>query len=46
MQPQGQKNDFRDAEAIAEAVQRPAVKFMRVCYYALASCTSELRGAP
>src|SRR5262245_10707070 len=24
----GQKNDFRDAEAIAEAVQRPAMKFV------------------
>src|SRR5947208_13234848 len=24
----GQKNDFRDAEAIAEAVQRPTVKFV------------------
>jgi hypothetical protein len=24
----GQKNDFRDAEAIAEAVQRPTMKFM------------------
>jgi transposase len=23
----GQKNDFRDAEAIAEAVQRPTMKF-------------------
>jgi transposase len=26
----GQKNDFRDAEAIAEAVQRPTMKFVRV----------------
>jgi hypothetical protein len=25
---QGQKNDFRDAEAIAEAVQRPTMKFI------------------
>jgi hypothetical protein len=25
----GQKNDFRDAEAIAEAVQRPTMKFSR-----------------
>ena len=25
----GQKNDFRDAEAIAEAVQRPTMKFGR-----------------
>ena len=25
---QGQKNDFRDAEAIAEAVQRPTMKFV------------------
>ncbi|MCS3765775.1 MULTISPECIES: hypothetical protein [Bradyrhizobium] len=25
----GQKNDFRDAEAIAEAVQRPTMKFVR-----------------
>jgi transposase len=24
----GQKNDFRDAEAITEAVQRPAMKFV------------------
>jgi transposase len=24
----GQKNDFRDAEAIVEAVQRPAMKFV------------------
>ena len=24
----GQKNDFRDAEAIAEAVQRPTMKFL------------------
>jgi transposase len=24
----GQKNDFRDAEAIAEAVQRPKMKFV------------------
>jgi transposase len=24
----GQKNDFRDAEAIAEAVQRPSMKFI------------------
>src|SRR5713226_4646861 len=24
----GQKNDFRDAEAIAEAVQRPTLKFV------------------
>jgi transposase len=24
----GQKNDFRDAEAIAEAVQRPTTKFV------------------
>jgi transposase len=24
----GQKNNFRDAEAIAEAVQRPAMKFV------------------
>jgi transposase len=24
----GQKNDFRDAEAISEAVQRPTVKFV------------------
>jgi hypothetical protein len=24
----GQKNDFRDAEAIAEAVQRPTIKFV------------------
>jgi transposase len=24
----GQKNDFRDAEAIAEAVRRPAMKFV------------------
>jgi site-specific DNA-cytosine methylase len=24
----GQKNDFRDAEAIAEAVQRPTMKFV------------------
>jgi hypothetical protein len=26
--PKGQKNDFRDAEAIAEAVQRPTMKFV------------------
>jgi hypothetical protein len=26
----GQKNDFRDAEAIAEAVQRPTVKFVAI----------------
>src|SRR5213079_1845073 len=26
----GQKNDFRDAEAIAEAVQRPTMKFVAV----------------
>jgi transposase len=24
----GQKNDFRDAEAIAETVQRPTMKFV------------------
>jgi transposase len=24
----GDKNDYRDAEAIAEAVQRPAMKFV------------------
>jgi len=24
----GQKNDYRDAEAIAEAVQRPTMKFV------------------
>jgi transposase len=24
----GQKNDFRDAEAIAEAVQRPTMKYV------------------
>ena len=24
----GQKNDFRDAEAIADAVQRPTMKFV------------------
>jgi transposase len=24
----GQKNDFRDAEAITEAVQRPTIKFV------------------
>jgi len=28
--PRGQKNDFRDAEAIAEAVQRPTMKFVAV----------------
>ena len=27
----GQKNDFNDAEAIAEAVQRPTMKFVRAC---------------
>jgi transposase len=26
--PKGQKNDFRDGEAIAEAVQRPTMKFV------------------
>ena len=26
--PKGQKNDYRDAEAIAEAVQRPTMKFV------------------
>ena len=26
--PKGQKNDFRDAEPIAEAVQRPTMKFV------------------
>jgi transposase len=26
--PKGQKNDFRDAKAIAEAVQRPTMKFV------------------
>src|SRR5262249_27012088 len=26
--PRGQKNDFRDAEAIGEAVQRPTMKFV------------------
>ena len=26
--PKGQKNDFRDAEAIAEAVRRPTMKFV------------------
>src|SRR4029450_11701857 len=26
--PKGQKNDFRDAEAIAEAVQRPTMRFV------------------
>src|SRR5205809_7523247 len=26
----GQKNDFRDAEAIAEAVQRPTMKFVEI----------------
>jgi transposase len=26
----GQKNDFRDAEAIAEAVQRPTMKFIAI----------------
>ena len=26
----GQKNDFRDAEAIAEAVQRPTMKFVAI----------------
>jgi transposase len=25
---EGQKNDFRDGEAIAEAVQRPAMEFI------------------
>ena len=25
----GQKNDFRDAEAIAEAVQRPTMRFVQ-----------------
>jgi transposase len=36
----GQKNDFRDAEAIAEAVQRPTMKFHRnqSCY--VATCQS------
>jgi transposase len=24
----GQKNDFRDAEAVAEAVQRPTMRFV------------------
>ena len=28
MAPDSQKNDFRDAEAIAEAVQRPTMKFV------------------
>jgi transposase len=28
MPAKGQKNDFRDAEAIAEAVQRPTMKFV------------------
>ncbi len=27
----GQKNDFRDVEAIAEAVQRPTMKFVSTC---------------
>jgi transposase len=26
----GQKNDFRDAEAIAQAVQRPTMKFLAI----------------
>jgi transposase len=26
----GQKNDYRDAEAIAEAVQRPTMKFVAI----------------
>jgi transposase len=28
--PNGQKNDFRDAEAIREAVQRPTMKFVAI----------------
>ena len=28
----GQKNDFRDAEAIAEAVQRPTMKFVATVF--------------
>jgi transposase len=32
----GQKNDFRDAEAIAEAMQRPTTKFVGQQYFAVA----------
>jgi transposase len=31
----GQKNDFRDAEAIAEAVQRPTMKFVAFLFACL-----------
>src|SRR5580704_13711208 len=34
-----QKNDFRDAEAIAEAVQRPTMKLMRPCTVISSSTT-------
>jgi transposase len=36
----GQKNDFRDAEAIAEAVQRPTMEFVAT------KTTEQLAGAP
>jgi transposase len=36
----GQKNEFRDAEAIAEAVQRPTMKFVAM------KTTDQLEKAP
>ena len=40
----GQKNDFRDAEAIAEAVQRPTMKFVATRSDALSTDDARHRG--
>jgi len=44
----GQKNDFRDAEAIAEAVQRPTMKFVATNGQAVAPASPAMNshGAP
>src|SRR5947208_5783915 len=49
----GQKNDFRDAEAIAEAVQRPTMKFVatktataRVSDWSVSAPASSIRSVP
>ncbi len=39
----GQKNDFRDAEAIAEAVQRPTMKFVATKTPSNSTCGPESR---
>jgi transposase len=45
----GDKNDYRDAEAIAEAVQRPTMKFVgcaKGCASCGPSCQASWRSAP